>query len=395
MNNIMKIRKQLIIFIVSAAFFLLNILIFFSPLLQAVGTLRNTTISNSQRINSLRNTEAQKEILKEKDKFYRNEFLGVSEKLPTYLAPEQFISEVKTTAFSNKLKVTDISFTKPEKYDFSDLKPDYPMSGPLAQQADSIISGLFSNDQGKGPKATNSELQVDSIPDEKVINVDVDFAFSGNYDQVKGFISSIESSISNLSNIVIDTVSMSPSKDDGTVDGEMTISLFGFKDSKIPVYQFWTEDLQRGKGNLFGKGSSTRYNVDDTNVSDFDIALNSYTSDFPTVIMRKHDTFASAVFGDSEGIEQVELQITEKGGQAFYRYKTSTTSYPLNYTYTQFKPVVPGTVFVKIYSKPRVNENDKDGMNITITKPADLDVKVQVYNDAQGDSRVTYQVKNN
>lgn len=393
MGNITKFQKQILIGIVSVVFLFLNIFMFFSPLVKEVGELRKISILNSKRIDGLRNTEEQKESLKEKEKFYKNELFGIGEKLPSYLAPEKYISALKFSALENKLKIADVSFTKPEEYDFPDIKPNFLASGPLAQQADSIIVDLFSNDDGKGIKATNNELQVDNISDEKPIKVDVDFSFTGDYYQIKGFINSIESNLSSLSSIIIDTVSMAPSKDNGIINGKMTISLFGFKDSKIPVYNFWDKDLQRGKGNLFGKGSSNRYNIDDTDVSDFDIALNPYASDYPTVIMRKHGTFASAVYGDGKGIEQVELQIVEKDGQVSYRYKTLSTSYPLNYSYTQFKPVISNNVFVKVYSKPRVNDADNAGINLTINKPAGIDAKVQVYNDDQVKPRVTYQIK--
>jgi hypothetical protein len=173
----------------------------------------------------------------------------------------------------------------------------------------------------------------------------------------------------------------------------MQVSIYAYKDSKIPIYNFWSKEFQKGKSDLFGAGGSLRYNIDDTAVSDFDISLNPYTSDSPTLVMKKHGDFGTGIFGDNKGYEQTELQIIEKNGALKYRYKTSSMSYPLDYSYTDFKPVNSKDLIIKVYSKPRVGETDDSGMNLIITKPADREVKVIVYNDDEVKPRVNYQVK--
>lgn len=387
--NISNIQRRFIIGLVGLIFLLLNIFIVVVPFINGIGGLRNSAKQNNIKISKLQDTEAQKQALIEKDKFFKREFLEVNYRLPNYLVPENFVEALKGYIQESMLQVQDISFTKPEEYK-TDIKPKYPISGVDAKKADDIISGYFKDDGSKDGRATQAELKFDGIAEEKPMAVGVSFFFSGTYDQVKAFTRKLET---DLSNVVISSIMIVPSKEKSGLEGKMELTLFGFKDSKIPVYNLWTTQLKKGKADVFGKGASTRYNINSTDTSDFDIALNPFTSDSPTVILRKHGSYTSGIYGDNALQEPVQIQITEKNGKLYYRYQTATMTYPDN-GYTELVPATSNQVIIKVYSMPRVLEyNDDAGINLIVSKPANLDVKVQVYNDDSVKPRVKYEVR--
>ena len=126
-----------------------------------------------------------------------------------------------------------------------------------------------------------------------------------------------------------------------------------------------------------------------TEVSNFDISLNPYTSDYPTVIVRKHDTFVSATYGDSKGIEPVNFWFTkDSNGKYYCRYSTSSTSYPLSGGLVELIPASTGEIDIKIFGRGRVSDTDMAGLSIQINNDTDLIPNVQISGDDPAFPRV-------
>jgi type IV pilus assembly protein PilO len=124
--------------------------------------------------------------------------------------------------------------------------------------------------------------------------------------------------------------------------------------------------------------------------SDFAITLRPISSDIPTVLVGKvNDKGAGAyVYADNPGFENVEIQIIEKDGKLYYRYKTSSDSYPSNYSeMTLFTPKTTG-VIIEVISTKRTDSTDKSGINLTVINKSTKKVTVSIKNDDASRSRV-------
>jgi type IV pilus assembly protein PilO len=124
--------------------------------------------------------------------------------------------------------------------------------------------------------------------------------------------------------------------------------------------------------------------------SDFAITLRPISSDIPTVLVGKvNDKGAGAyVYADNTDFENVEIQILEKDGKLYYRYKTTSDSYPANYSdMTLFTPKSTG-IIIEVLSTKRTGSEDKSGINLTVINKSNKKVTVSIKNDDTSRSRV-------
>lgn len=124
--------------------------------------------------------------------------------------------------------------------------------------------------------------------------------------------------------------------------------------------------------------------------SDFAITLRSISSDIPTVLIGRVNDSASQsyVYADNPGFENVEVQILEKDGKLYYRYKTTSDCYPSNYSdMTAFTPKTTG-VIIEVISSKRTGSDDKSGINLTVINKSSKKVTVSIKNDDSSRSRV-------
>jgi type IV pilus assembly protein PilO len=124
--------------------------------------------------------------------------------------------------------------------------------------------------------------------------------------------------------------------------------------------------------------------------SDFAITLRPISSDIPTVLVGKvNDKGAGAyVYADNTNFENVEMQILEKDGKLYYRYKTTSDSYPSDYSeMTVFTPKSTG-IIIEVLSTKRTGSDDKSGINLTVINKSNKKVTVSIKNDDTSRSRV-------
>lgn len=388
--NLTRVHRWVIFGSVGVIVFLLNVFLFLAPIISDAASLRQTYKNNLAVIQDLQGKVSKKQEMEQEKKFYKFRLVELNDRLPNYLVPEKFVVMLKKIIVDNKLSVDDLFFNNPEEYTI-DVKPQYPSVGPVSTKADRLITGLFANDENKGIKAGANELQFASISDEKPVKVDVKFKFEGGYSQIKNVVKAFDA---NTSTIVIKSISVKANENKNSLDGEMMIALCGFKDSKVPVYNLWDSLPEKGKVDLFGKGSLGVVNYDESKNSDFDILLNPVTYDAPSVIIGKHGVYGTQIYGDNKGMEQVEIRVSERGGKYYYKYKTQTKTYPSSYSEEkEFSPSTPNDIVVKVFSKQRVSSVDNAGIDLTVYNSTNRNINVIPYNDDKENPRVKVTIR--
>ncbi len=114
---------------------------------------------------------------------------------------------------------------------------------------------------------------------------------------------------------------------------------------------------------------------------DIILNLSPIYADRETVIIYKNNdpTQNSYIYTDNPEMESLEVVFEQVNGAYFYKYKTSTGSYPGNYSNPA--PFAPGRVIdFTVYSTPRTSE-DASGVNATVINNTDLPVRLDVMSD--------------
>lgn len=124
--------------------------------------------------------------------------------------------------------------------------------------------------------------------------------------------------------------------------------------------------------------------------SDFVMRANPITSDSNTVIIGslKDESKQSYIYSDNEKIEQVEFVFTKAGEEYFYKYKTSTKSYPENFNNSVKFISSAENIVLDIFSQKRVSSSDLSGASIKITNETDKNVVVNILDDDKNRPRI-------
>jgi len=403
--NVEKIQKWGFIGVVIIAVFLLNMYVFIKPQAKTLSSLKADYNNNSTIIKKLKDKQSSQEELQKEKKFFKYKLSELNNILPNYVVPEKFIKSLKNVIVENKLAVEALDFTKPKEYALIDAIPakvDTPtqktsnQSSAKAQlynateldaKSNKLISGIFNGLDTTGVngiKATEKELQLSGINDENAFRVDVNFGFSGEYFQIKNFMKKLETS---LNKTTINSFNIETGKD-GQKQGVISISLYGFKDSKLPVYDLWSLGQPSGKNDLFSRTGTVTYEVNDANMCDFDIHLSPITSDMPSVIVSKYGSYGTEIYGDNKGRENVNVYVSEKSGRLYYKYSTQSINYPLDNSTVEFKAATINDIIIKVYSESRLSDADNSGINLIVHNQTNRNINVVPYGDDKVNPRV-------
>lgn len=388
--NYSNTQKWILIGVVTLGILALNTFWLFSPIFKEVSSKKATFNNNEATLNDLLGKASKKQEIEKEKKFSKYQLVDFCNKLPNVLTPEKFVVDLKNIAVRNKVQIDKLTFTNAEAYAPEGVAKDYDTVSVVAKAADKVISGFFSSNDIQGLRATDNELQYSNIPDETPIKVDVKFEFAGSFQQIKSMINEIENSEYRniISDIAIGTKAEGDKISKGDITGKMTLGIYGFKDSKIPVYDLWTQQFERGKDNVFTLGGGKVTNVNSVTAADFNVILNPVTSDAPSIIVNKTGVPGTAVYGDNKGIEEVELYVTEKDGKYSYKYKTQSVSYPTNYVATSFDPKTENDIVIHVFSKDRVSGADNSGINLTVYNQTKRKITVIPYSDDKARPRL-------
>ena len=407
----MKLSKNeriIIALILSLLILGINIVLFINPAIDKIAKIRNEYFSNQNKINNLTKLEQEKEERKKKEKFYKYELELITQKLPNNVAPETYVTQIRNFANKFGVGIEKITFSEPEVINLRDVQPA-SANEAILKKVNSTIYNMFKDTEYENDKASDKILQYTSIAEDSVIKVNVEFDFSTKYENIKNFVDFVEGEETrspedrrsseddkNRNRIRISSIEFEAGTSEeeiGIIKGKMTLTFFGIKDSSIPVYDLWAKDINRGKVDFFSFEGSQRYDSESSNISDFDIQLYPITSDYPTVVIGKQGQYGSKIYGDNTGNENATIEIQGSNGHYQYRSKTQSISFPLDYSFSQFEPKTNSDLFIKIYSDPRLDNNDKSGINLTIINKSDREVQVLSYNDDASRPRVKYVIK--
>ena len=86
------------------------------------------------------------------------------------------------------------------------------------------------------------------------------------------------------------------------------------------------------------------------------------------------------VYNDSTDVVDAEIVFNQSGDQIFVSYKTPTESYPVNYGAGSLIDV-GGFIDVKVFSSPRIDDIDINGVNLKLVNNTDFVLNLRVIND--------------
>ena len=125
--------------------------------------------------------------------------------------------------------------------------------------------------------------------------------------------------------------------------------------------------------------------------NDFVAMLKPTVSEFATFRMgiANDENCESYIYDDKNDITEVELQVTEKEGKYYYKYKAGNSSMPINSSGdgTEFVPNADDIKF-EIFSEARLGTEDKSGIKLKVINNTTKTVNVVVDGDAATNPRV-------
>ena len=282
---------------------------------------------------------------------------------------------------------------------------------PQAVEGSSTLAPIVDEyDNYMGNDGESGDIVIDTDSSETVTNVvssgntieqlKVNMSYSGSYSNIKKFIDLVNSSDKQ---IVISNIAITQ-KEDQDISGSLTLEFYGIpkitdEDSE---YLTWTLNNTYGKDTPFSKGGATGGTIESTVVNkekyDFIMTTRPINSDLPTIMIGKanDDHNTSYIYSDNKGIEAVEIEISNVGEKYYYKYKTSTGSYPAIYSGEGqvFAPVNDNIVF-EILSKNRIDANDLAGVNLKVINNSNKVVEVNISDDDKENPRVVVKSEGN
>lgn len=294
-------------------------------------------------------------------------------------------------------KVAPTEVVKPE----SSLKPIVDEYDLYFGTGDSGTTSENQNESnGEATEEGNQQGGTTATTTEQVI---VNVNFSGEYLEVKNFIDSLQK---NNREIVITNVSMSQNEAYETT-GSMTLEFYAVPkiSDEVDEYLLWNLDGDYGKATPLspigvGAGGNTIEDLAQPTKeeNEFVMLVKPINSDLPTLMMGKANdsTRATYIYSDNEGVEDVELIITQANGKYYYKYKNSKSVYPSQYNGNgvEFTPS-SDTITLKITSQARLDENDKSGINLKVQNQSDKSLEIVVAGDDTQKPRVNIVAEGN
>ena len=180
--------------------------------------------------------------------------------------------------------------------------------------------------------------------------------------------------------------------EDHTLSGAIDLDYYAVPNLNIQddEYDSWNYRNKYGKDNPFDLFSGY-INPSALMKYDFVMTLNPYSSGLPTIIMGKStgNSGSGFIYGINQGDEAVELQIHQMEDRYYYKYRTQSDSFPLNYEYemVEFKPY-GSKIELMIHSKKRISPTDQSGILLSLVNQSDLTLQVTIGKDDAQSPRV-------
>ncbi len=279
------------------------------------------------------------------------------------------------------LNIPVVTFTEPGL----DIPEETSGSVFPEQPKDPILQRIIDEVNGK---AQENKTEETAAQQEKqgiqLAHMNATVAFEGGYFEVLKFMNLIENY---EKNIVIKSINMTATADK-QLTGNINLDFYAIpklNKQQDAAYLKWDIYGVYGKDNPFAAISA---NTGGTSAvqpkAEFTLITSPIMSDLPSIVVGKtvDNRGDTQIYADNIGNEAVELQVTKEGDKYFYKYKTSSSSYPADYSQQgiEFSPE-GNAIQLQVISTPRTGAQDKSGVTLTVVNKTDLEFQIQVSND--------------
>ena len=356
---------------------------------------------------AIKNIDAKEENLK----ILKSTVLDKSKKLYPVIMQEKIIIEIDKLLNDSGLK-GNIAFspietasvdklTAPEiKRTESSLKAiadEYSGDAEKSEGSNEVTNNESNNTSTEGNDGQASQEVAQTSKEAISEQLKVAINFSGSYEALKKFISSVENY---ERKVVITNISIS-SKSQEELAGVMNLEFHAVpKLSEEDMdYLRWTLNNVYGKEILFSNGAASGAYVstieeqnNKEDINDFVMMLKSSLSELPTVTIgrAKDDNRESYIYSDNEKIEDVEISLEEAEGKTYYKYKTSDSYYPKDNS-SEGKEFTTKSeeIVLEILSEKRSETADNSGIKLKVINNTTKKVEIIVKDDDTSNPRVT------
>ncbi|MDB1935314.1 MULTISPECIES: hypothetical protein [Clostridium] len=221
--------------------------------------------------------------------------------------------------------------------------------------------------------------------------------FSGSYESLKKFISSVQNY---ERKIVITNITIS-SKSQEELTGVMNLEFHAVPklSDEDMEYLIWTLNNVYGKDILFSSGAASgayASTIEEQNnkkdINDFVMMLRSSLSELPTVTIgrAKDESRESYIYSDNDKVEEVEMSFDEANGKTYYKYKTAGSYYPKDNS-SEGKEFTSKSedIVLEIMSEKRGESSDNSGIKLKVVNNTSKKVEIIVKDDDTSNPRVS------
>ena len=221
--------------------------------------------------------------------------------------------------------------------------------------------------------------------------------FSGSYESLKKFISSVQNY---ERKIVITNITIS-SKSQEELTGVMNLEFHAVPklSDEDMEYLIWTLNNVYGKEILFSSGAASgayASTIEEQNnkkdINDFVMMLRSSLSELPTVTIgrAKDESRESYIYSDNDKVEEVEMSFDEANGKTYYKYKTAGSYYPKDNS-SEGKEFTSKSedIVLEIMSEKRGESSDNSGIKLKVVNNTSKKVEIIVKDDDTSNPRVS------
>lgn len=386
--NVSERDKKVLIVLGILCFFVLSYYVFYSPYTKKISKLKNEVTILQNNLTTLNIRQSNKVKTEEEIKTAKYQLQNYSSLLPAQLVQEQIIKRLTEIESNSGVSLGNYTFTQ--------------VTAVAAQNA---ANNTQSNNNGSNTQSTQVSAQKAAvINDGSGIQTEVKCSINATYSQFKAMLDEV---INSQPLIRISNVSLKNSLD-GKVTGTISFNFYGVYDSKAKASE-WEFKKTPGKDNIFNafpgfsQGTSNKTqassNTGNTNTKavaqkktySLIMTVGPEAADLPSVILGKYGDKAglSYVYADSNKVEDAELELTEKDGKYYCRYKTQLYSYPKNYN-SEVTEIASenGLIDMHVISSPRKNDSDISGVNLKVKNSTNLPFNIKIENDDSKSPRV-------
>ncbi|MHC1685751.1 MAG: hypothetical protein AB6733_22955 [Clostridiaceae bacterium] len=310
---------------------------------------------------------------------------------------------IRKSNVTANLKFSEISVKKIDYAKVEERKQGENILQTYKDQYSGNSTDSTSNSNDTTNTTDNSKDEENNLNVEQ-INVKLDY--TGTYKELSDFINKIEQHSRENKRIVMTNLTGNQSNK-GVLSGTFELNFYSVPkigEGSDDYFKYALNSVVSGKPDPFdavipSATSSSNENSTPTPQQDTVTAKNDFLivarpskSDLSTLSIRYAlDTkIDSTIFSDNEGIEDAEITITKENGKYYYKYKTSSSSYPKDYENNKVEFIPQGNdIIILAMSSLRLDENDKSGANIKVINNSGKAVKFYIKNEDPSRPRIT------